>query len=70
MVNLNTELLAGLWMRLPEFDEQERIAERLAAFERRLNAEQHRHAKLQELKHGLSHDLLTGHVRVVLEKES
>jgi type I restriction enzyme S subunit len=70
MVNLNTELLTGLWLRFPGVDEQERIAERLTAFESRLNAEQDRRAKLQQLKHGLSHDLLTGHVRVVLEKES
>jgi type I restriction enzyme S subunit len=48
----------------PPFEEQQRIACKIGVFERRIAAEEHRLRKLQVLKSGLAHDLLTGEVRI------
>jgi type I restriction enzyme S subunit len=47
-----------------QFSEQEAIAERLEAACSHLTAEEHKLSKLQSLKRGLMHDLLTGKVPV------
>ncbi len=48
----------------PEPDERKAIANRIEAGKVRLQAEELKLSKLQSLKRGLAHDLLTGHVRV------
>lgn len=47
------------------FEEQEHIAQRLGQFLAALDLEQKQLSKLRQQRHGLMHDLLTGHVRVV-----
>jgi len=53
----------------PSFDEQNKIAERLLAIDKKLNAEQNCLHKLQSIKQGLMADLLSGKKRVPLPDE-
>jgi type I restriction enzyme S subunit len=52
----------------PPREEQDRIVERLQAVEEKISRERERKHHLQDLKHGLMQDLLTGKVRVDPEK--
>ena len=52
----------------PSIQEQEEIGHRTEVFERRLSCEQSHLEKLQILKKGLMHDLLTGKVRVNVDE--
>jgi hypothetical protein len=54
----------------PKRDEQERIAECLGTADRRIEAEEHRLAKLRCIRQGLANDLLTGQVRVEIYKSA
>ncbi|HEY0073085.1 MAG TPA: restriction endonuclease subunit S [Abditibacteriaceae bacterium] len=65
MVNLNTQLLNSLWLRLPSYEEQKQILAHLTDSVERIAAEESRLAKLHEIKRGLAHDLLSGRVRVI-----
>jgi len=65
MVNLNTGLLTSLKLAMPDWEEQVAIVERITSFTTKVRAEESTLAKLQQLKRGLSHDLLTGRVRVI-----
>lgn len=55
---------------VPPLDEQERVELRIAAYESKLLAEGSELGKLQSMKIGLMHDLLTGRVRVTPLLES
>lgn len=62
--NLRTESISGLSLGFPEPDEQAAILKVLAAQDASLQTENEKLNKLQKLKSGLSHDLLTGSKRV------
>jgi type I restriction enzyme S subunit len=64
MKNISQKDIRGYRVVRPGFDEQQEIARRVDAFDNRLEAEQQTLSKLQNLKRGLSHDLLTGRKRV------
>lgn len=65
MVNLNTGLLTSLELAVPDWDEQVAIVDRIMSFTAKVRAEESTLSKLQNLKRGLSYDLLTGRKRVV-----
>lgn len=64
MVNLNTGLLTSLELAVPDWDEQVAVVDRITSFASKVRAEESTLSKLQNLKRGLSHDLLTGRKRV------
>lgn len=68
--NINLQDLRPLTIPLPTGEEQKAIAERYEAVERKAAKELQGLAKLRLLKKGLSDDLLTGRVRVVVTKEA
>lgn len=53
---------------LPTIDEQDRIIQRLLAVNKQIEAGESQVEKLRQQKQGLMHDLLTGRVRLSLEK--
>ena len=60
-----------LWVFMPSSrGEQEKIAGVLTAVGKKLKAEQQQCEKLKRQKHGLMHDLLTGHVRTPTKQAS
>lgn len=64
MKNLNTKILSGLPIALPDYNEQKKIAEILLSFDKRLRIEQKKQDQLKSLKSALMQVLLTGKVRV------
>ena len=64
MKNISQEDIRGYIVPRPSVDEQRRISRRADALLARIAAEQDQHSKLNSLKRGLAHDLLTGRVRV------
>ena len=69
MVNLNTALLSGLVIAVPDPVEQGVVAELIRAQAGRLRADESYRDKLKLLKKGLMDDLLTGRVRVTNVEE-
>jgi type I restriction enzyme, S subunit len=63
IAHLTQEKLAFVPLLVPSPDEQRRIADRLDAFDAALTREGDLLAKVQALKQGILHDLLTGQVR-------
>jgi type I restriction enzyme S subunit len=66
MVNLNGAILKALVIPRVSVEEQRSIAQAIRSHDRRIAAETAALAKLTLLKQGLTHDLLTGRVRVPL----
>ncbi|MFZ5621496.1 MAG: restriction endonuclease subunit S [Pseudomonadota bacterium] len=64
--SINQRVLNSLPIPLPDGDEQHRIIAVVQAHDNRYEIEQRGLKKLQQLKRGLMHDLLTGTVRVPL----
>ena len=64
IADLTQEKLGAIPMLLPEPDEQKWIVGRFDAIDKLIQSEQLNLYKLSQQKHGLMHDLLTGHVRV------
>ncbi len=62
--NINLEVLRPLLLPIPSPKEQDRIAEIYETHDGRIRAEEAYRDKLQAIKQGLMHDLLTGKVRV------
>jgi type I restriction enzyme S subunit len=65
--NIRGTGLCRLLLPVPSMYEQKKILERLSTIDRTADVETAQLAKLKQLKHGLIHDLLTGHVRVPSE---
>ena len=65
--NINLEDLKPLSIPYPDLVEQTRIADRYQLLDESLMEEEQTYKKLQLLKHGLMHDLLTGRVRVMAD---
>ncbi len=66
MKNISQDTIKNLLVYVPPLkkEEQERIVAVLDAHDARISAEESRLSKLQQIKKGLMHDLLTGTVRV------
>ena len=64
MLGLNSTLLAKLVIAVPPLSEQKAIMDKIATFTDDISIEESDLAKLKQIKKGLMHDLLTGHVRV------
>ncbi|SEQ02973.1 type I restriction enzyme, S subunit [Ectothiorhodospira magna] len=64
MVNLNSEVLANIIIPIPSLQEQDKVADAIRSFKKRLLNEVNVLNKLKLQKTGLMNDLLTGHVRV------
>jgi type I restriction enzyme S subunit len=64
IAHLTQEKLSSISMLLPKPDEQNWIAKRFDAIDQLIQNEQANLFKLNQQKHGLMHDLLTGRVRV------
>jgi type I restriction enzyme S subunit len=65
---MNRQELAEYILALPPYEEQIRISRLLETQETRLASEEEHLHKLQQIKRGLMHDLLTGQVRVTHTK--
>ena len=66
--NLNAEIVRGLKIILPPLPEQQKIAEILSMVDNKLELLRKKKTRLEKLKRGLMGDLLTGKVRVKLNK--
>ncbi|GHO96293.1 hypothetical protein KSF_063410 [Reticulibacter mediterranei] len=64
MKNISQSSIKNLVILAPSREEQKEIIAILNAHDARITAEENELAKLKQLKKGLMHDLLTGHVRV------
>ncbi len=64
MKNISKGGLFAIDIRIPRPVEQEGIANRISAFDKVLAEESKKLTKLNQLKYGLMHDLLTGTIRV------
>ena len=64
MKNINLPLLKSLQLSLPPLPEQQKIAEILSTVDKRLELLKKKKEKLERIKKGLMHDLLTGRRRV------
>ncbi|MEA4885056.1 MAG: restriction endonuclease subunit S [Clostridia bacterium] len=64
MPSLNSTVMGSLLLPLPEYEEQQEIANRASAVELAVESEFAHYRKLRSLKTGLMQDLLTGRVRV------
>ena len=64
MLSLNNAVMESLIFPLIEYEEQKEISQRLSTIDDRIEVSQTEVAKLQKIKAGLMHDLLTGHVRI------
>jgi len=64
MKNISQNSIKNLAILAPSKEEQKEIISILNAHDARITAEETELAKLKQLKKGLMHDLLTGHVRV------
>ena len=67
---LNRNVVHPIPVAIPPPLEQERILERITAFDRAVDGESERLSKLRILKLGLSNDLLTGRVRVKVREDA
>lgn len=65
MPSLNNSVMAGLLFPFCDEEEQARIVERLEGVEQSIRVFSEDLSVNRQLKHGLMHDLLTGHVRVL-----
>ncbi|MEM4097701.1 MAG: restriction endonuclease subunit S [Candidatus Micrarchaeaceae archaeon] len=59
----------NLYLPLPSLSEQQKIAEILSTVDKKLELERQRKEKLERIKKGLMNDLLTGKVRVKVDKK-
>jgi type I restriction enzyme S subunit len=66
--NLNTKLVGSEAIPLPPLLEQQKIASILSAIDRKIEKEQQYKSQLEKLKKGLMQNLLTGKVRVKVDK--
>ena len=64
LASINSSQLKRFPLALPSVAEQERIEKRIGALNGRTQSLEQELTKLRKQKHGLMHDLLTGHVRV------
>jgi type I restriction enzyme, S subunit len=72
MLGLNSTLLAKLVIAVPPLIEQKAIMDKIATFTDNISIEESDLAKLKQIKKGLMHDLLTGHVcvtQLIAERE-
>lgn len=65
---IQSSTLRTLQLPVPSMDEQFLLLDRYVSCQARLSTEQVKLAKLQQIKAGLMHDLLTGRVRVPIEE--
>lgn len=63
--NLNSDLVGGIVIGVPTFDEQKQIANILSSVDTEIQEYENKKAKLEELKKGLMQQLLSGKVRVI-----
>lgn len=70
LVHIRRPDLCDYLIATPEPDEQERIETAIAAHDRRIDAEETYLSKLKAIKKGLVQDLLTGRVRVRVERKT
>lgn len=63
--NLNSEIVRGFKIPLPEIDEQEAIAEVLSDMDAEISALEQRLEKTKAIKQGMMQQLLTGRIRLV-----
>ena len=65
MASLNTQILKGVSIALPESREQTAIAEILSAMDAELAALEDKLIKARQIRQGMMHNLLTGKIRLV-----
>ena len=65
MASLNTQLLGGVLVVIPQHCEQEAIAEILRSMDIEIGALEQRLSKARQLKQGMMQELLTGRIRLV-----
>jgi len=70
MVNLNSSILADMYVPIPPAEEQRHFVTEIQSLRNRASAELEALEKLRTLKHGLMDDLLTGPVRVSVPEEA
>jgi type I restriction enzyme S subunit len=68
--NLNTGIVGAATVAVPDMDEQKKICSTWESLEDRVDAETGVLRKLNSMKKGLMHDLLTGKVRVPIDEEA
>ena len=66
MLNLNTKTTGKLPIFLPNLDEQQKMVNAIESFDERIALESVKKKKLDHVKQGLMHQLLTGKLRVVV----
>jgi len=70
IAHLTREKLAVVPLRLPPMEEQVLLADRFMAIDQRVETEANEKKKIETIKRGLMHDLLTGRVRIEVDCES
>ena len=66
---INGKILKSLFVPVPTIQEQDKIVQTSMAINNQITTESEKLTTLQNLKKGLMHDLLTGKVRVGINKE-